>query len=251
MINFNSSLNNLSFKKRGISAHHFTLNALKSTNFSWLEINISTLRCGDISMPFLHRPCAQHGTLPPGLQLCPSSLCQRHSSSQGPHITDGILCAHLCQATPVGCGGHSIKPRERTGIQVMSHFSSGAPVPDAAPGPNPDPCPDRLVGAKGIKKYFPVIPGVLSFLDTPKCSSRGSQPCEEFDAWFVRSESLAAPGCTHFLITHLGGSVHSFSENTLHTDINPWFSWYPWKQEDRWPVLPRVTKHRMQMIRNN
>lgn len=160
------------------------------------------------------------GLSPPDLQLCPSSLCPRHSSSQGPHITDGILCAHLCQATQMGCGGHSIKPCERTGIRSCPISHQGVPVPDAALGPNPDPCPNRLVGAEGIKKHFPVIPGVLSFLDAPKCSSCGSQPCEEFDVCLVRSESLAVPGCTHFLITRLGGSVHSFSENTLHTDIN-------------------------------
>lgn len=80
--------------------------------------------------------------------------------------------------------------------------------------PRPNTSPDRLVGEKGIKKCFPLIPGVSSFLDTPKCASCGSQPHEELDTWLVRSEGLAVPGCTHFLTTHLGGSVHSVSENS-------------------------------------
>lgn len=155
------------------------------------------------------------GLSPLGLKFCPSSLIMRHSALHGPHTTAGMLCAHLCQATGVGCGGDPIKPCTRTGTQIISHFPSEEAVPDAALGPNPDPCPDRLVEAKkGIKKCFPLIPGVLSFLDTPKCASCGSQPYEELDIWLVRSESWAVPGCTHFLITHLGGSVHSLSENS-------------------------------------
>lgn len=148
-----------------------------------------------------------------GLQLCPSSLSQRLSALQGPPITDGIPCAHPCQATGVGCGEDSINPCRRTGTQIISHFPLGEAVPDAALGPSP--VPWQTGGSKkGTKKCFPLIPGVLSFLDTPKCASCGSQPYEELDIWLVRSESLAVPGCTHFLITRLGGSVRSLSENS-------------------------------------
>lgn len=66
----------------------------------------------------------------------------------------------------------------------------------------------------GIKKCFPLIPGVLSFLDAPKCASCVHSLYKELDAWLVRPESLAVPGCTQFLITHLGGCVHSLSENS-------------------------------------
>lgn len=144
----------------------------------------------------------------------------------------------------MGCGGDSTKPRKSTGIQITSHFPSGEAVPDAALGANPDLCPDRLVGGKGIKKCFPLIPGVSSFLSTPKCASCGSQPYQDLDTWLVILEMWLFLGAHIFLAHIWEGLCTLLVKTALHTDINPCTG----KQGDRWPLLPRVTKHRMQMI---
>lgn len=147
------------------------------------------------------------------LQLCPSSLSLRHSALQGPHITD-IVCSPLSgHRSGLWRRSHKTMQKDRDSDHLSIPNRGGSAR--CCSGSQPRPVPWQTCGSKkGIKKCFPLIPGVLSFLDTPKCASCGPQPYEELDVCLVRSESLAVPGCTHFLITHLGGSVHSLSENS-------------------------------------
>lgn len=127
-------------------------------------------------------------------------------------------------------GLYKILQKDRDSDSVP-HFPLGKTVPDSATNNS---IPVLLVGAEVSYRHFPSILGVPCFPRQPKHASCGQ------NSWPFLG--------TRIFLTCIWEGLCAMSVKTaLHPDINPYIG----KKGDRWSLLPRVMKHRMQMIWNN
>lgn len=161
-------------------------------------------------MLFLHGSSAWHEPphlFSPALSLLsyPNTLfhrsqyCQRDFACTHLHGHNGLVC--------VGCIKECIKPYKKDkDSDSVPHFPLGKTAPDAAADNSipvllrdPARCPDRLGGAKGSHRCFPLIPGVPHL-------PRHTKTCI---LWFLAVQGIWYVACKDRKVGH--SWVHTFS----------------------------------------